>query len=80
MVDRFMAFGSITLAFNASKNHFSNCCIGSGNIDETSNDALEYSLRSFDKSYIRLQFDDKIDKEIKLAQVNTKYFIQVFKR
>jgi len=27
-----------------------------------------------------LQFDDKIDKEIKLAQVNTKYFIQVFKR
>ena len=75
-----MAFGSITLAFNASKNHTSNCSIGSVNADETSNDAFEYSLRSFDKSYIRLQFDDKIDKEIKLAQVNTKYFIQVLKR
>ena len=48
-------------------------------MDETSSDAIEYSLRSFGKSCIRLQFDHKINKEIKLAQVTAKYFIQVLK-
>ena len=44
---------------------------------DTSNDALEYSVRNFAIECIRLQFISKINKEILLAQVEAKYFIHV---
>ena len=42
---------------------------------DTSNDALEYSVRNSAIECIRLQFLSKISKEIVLAQVEAKYFI-----